>query len=239
MYIPPAAAPPFQKDKGALILPKIVNQLSGPGLLQYGSRRNGDADRLAIPAITLRPLAIPAVLGLKRLFIPKMGQGPEVMADFKDHIPPSAPIAPRRASQGNVLFPAKGGTAVPAGTRRDLYKRFIGKFYHDLCRVYGYRGNTKQRAYPEQPVTHSRFLAGAAFGILFYKKSRLPGIISIELKFDALKFDKLRLDKLRFDGTPQLPHSEPTSRNHSTPREFIPNRRRLHPPISGPAGQRR
>jgi hypothetical protein len=91
-----------------------MDQFPGPGILQYGSRRNRDTDIFAIPSIALGPLAVPAVFGLKGLFIPEMGQGAEVMTDFKDHIPASAPVPSRGASQGNIFFPAKGGTTVPA-----------------------------------------------------------------------------------------------------------------------------
>jgi hypothetical protein len=110
------------------------------------------------------PFAIPSVFRFERLFVPQMGQGPQIAADGKDHIATPAPIAPGRPALGGIFFPAKGHTPVPASPGRNFYQRLISKFLHFL-------GNSGQL---DPQIIKSKFNHEGANGEYRMKKRKLP-----------------------------------------------------------------
>jgi hypothetical protein len=78
----------------------------------------------------LGSLAVPAVFRSEKLFVPQMGQGPQVMTHLKDNIAAPPAVSSIGPPPGHVLFPAETDTTISTLPRRDFNQRFIGKFLH-------------------------------------------------------------------------------------------------------------
>jgi hypothetical protein len=107
--LPASAA--FEKDP-AVDTGKVLDDLSGLGILDDGSGRNRNLDVDSITTVTPFTTAVFPVFCMVGTDKLQVGERSQVMLDDKYDIPASAAVATVRASLGNILFPSEGNTTV-------------------------------------------------------------------------------------------------------------------------------
>jgi hypothetical protein len=130
VHIAPAAVTALKEHKSSLAAAKIFNQFVRIRVFEHRSRRQGHDYILAMAAVPAPAFPVVAVFRLKAMLVPQMGQGTEVAADLKDHVPAPAAVTAAWAAPGNIFFPVEGNTAVAALSGRDFYERFVSEFFH-------------------------------------------------------------------------------------------------------------
>ena len=134
-------------------LQQLVHHFTGVGIADDGAHRHLEDDVLTLGAEHVRPLAVLTALGFKLAGIAEVDQGIEVFVGKRPDMPPTAAIAPVRATELLVFLVPERRAAIAPVASGDLDVGFIYKL-HD-CIVL----ETKKH---KRPASAGPWVAGAA-----------------------------------------------------------------------------
>ena len=124
----PLSAPSALGDDEAVALHReIVQHFAGIGVVNHGTDRSRNFDRISVAALAVAALAVAAALGLMFRIEAEMQQRVVVRTGHHHHIAAAAAVAAARTAARDELLAAERKTAVAAvaGFHADFY--FVDK----------------------------------------------------------------------------------------------------------------